>query len=118
VYIPEGWPLSQLKKAFGDLLVRDYSHLLKKLAPQKSQWLKPGRGAPREQWRSALTALSALRLKEHGYTAPQALELARSHRVQLYASERGYRNAARKATRQIAELEERLRELAAKREPH
>jgi hypothetical protein len=116
VYIPEGWPLSTLKKAIGQLLVRDYADLLKKGA-QKFKWLKTGKGAPVEQWRSGLNALSAWRLRDHGYTATQAIELARSHRVGLYASERTYRNAARKAALKITELEERLREFAAKREP-
>jgi hypothetical protein len=60
-----------------------------------------------------------LRLQEHGYTAAQALALARSHRVQLYASERAYRNAARKAKAGITGFEERLRQFAASisREP-
>jgi hypothetical protein len=117
VYVPAGWPLSRLKKGIGQLLLRDYAHLLKKGA-QKFKWLKTGKGAPVEQWRSALNALGAWRLQDHGYTAAQALELARSHRVQLYASERAYRNAARKAALKITELERRLRAFAKKREPN
>jgi hypothetical protein len=116
VYIPPGWLLSRLKKGFAQLLQRDYSHLLK-TSVQGIKWLKSGKGSPKEQWRSALGALSAWRLQEHRYTAREALELARSYRVALYASERSYRNAARKAKARIAELEERLRQFAAGREP-
>jgi hypothetical protein len=112
VYIPPGWPLSRLKKGFAQLLLRDHAHLLKKPV-QSFKWTKPGKGSPKEQWRSALATLSALRLREHGYTAAQALALAGSHRVRLYASERAYRDAVRKAKTRIAGFEERLRYFAA-----
>jgi hypothetical protein len=118
VYVPPGWPLSRIKQAFGQLIERDYPHLLEKPVQRfKWRWTKRGAGSTLEQCRTDLKALSAWRLRESGYTASQALELAHSHRVSMYASERSLRNAARKAKAKIAQLEERLRDYAAKREP-
>jgi hypothetical protein len=116
VYIPPGWRLSWIKRGFGQMILRDYAHLLEKPVSSFKR-RKTGKGSPHEQWRSALIALSAWRLKEHGYTGLQALELACSHRVQLYAGERSYRNAVRKARERIRGLEEQLRQYAAEREP-
>jgi hypothetical protein len=116
LYFPPGWPLSRFKQGVGQLIERDYPHLLEKPAPGL-KWTKPGAGSFLEQCRSDLKALSAWRLRGYGYTVLQALELARSHRMPMYASERSFRNAARKAQAKIAQLEERLRDYAAKREP-
>jgi hypothetical protein len=113
-YFPPGWPLSRFKQAVGQLVERDYPHLLEKPVQRfKWSWTKRGAGSNREQARSDLKALSAWRLRECGYTASQALELARSHRVPMYASERSFRNAVRKAKAKIAGLEEELRRYAA-----
>src|SRR5262249_52927684 len=52
IYLPPSIPLSKLKKAFADLLLRDYPHLLLK-QPAEVGWRiqKRGRGSLTEQYR-------------------------------------------------------------------
>ena len=116
VYVPPRIPLPKLKKAFGDLIRRDYPHLLAK-QPLEAEWYirKRGRGSRIEQARTDLKALSAWRLnKQFGYTAKEAIRLMRAHRLSTYEVDSAFYRAVTRAAQKIAGLEERLRQYAPK----
>jgi len=102
VYLPPGQSVKILEHAFGDLVQRDYPHLFEE---------RPDRVAAfdADQIRDALKFLSMWRLLNHGYTAKQAIVLAKEHQVETYDTIRGYRGAVAKAERKIITLERLLR---------
>ena len=111
IYLPPSVPLSKLKKAFADLLLRDYPHLLLKEPGWRIQ--KRGRGSLTEQYRAGLKALSAWRLhKQFGHSAREAIALLRTHKLSTYADQRAFYRAVNRAARKIATLEKQLRQFA------
>jgi hypothetical protein len=106
VYIPPGWTLPRLKKAFGDLLSNDYPELLAK-EPVNPEWRiqKRGRGSLIEQIRADLTGLSAWRLqKKFGYTVEASIKLMGG----TASEKRAFYRAVRRAAQKIKALEEQL----------
>jgi hypothetical protein len=110
VYIPPGWPLPRLKKAFGDLLSSDYPDLLSK-EPVNPEWRiqKRGRGSLIEQIRADLTGLCAWRLqKKFGYPVEASIILMGGSAEE----KRTFYRAVRRASQKIKALEERLVQFA------
>jgi hypothetical protein len=115
-YVPPGWPLSRLKKAFGDLLQRDYPELFREPAKPQSPIQNPGRGSLIEQYRTDLKALSAWRLqKQFGYAAEAAIALLKAHRLSTYQDVRSFRRGVKRASQKIAGLEQQLIQFAERR---
>jgi hypothetical protein len=113
VYVPPGWPLSRLKKAFGDLLQRDYPELFQEPAKPQSPIQNPGRGSLIEQYRTDLKALSAWRLqKQFGFAAEAAIAILRAHRLSTYQGVRSFRRGVKRASQQIVGLEQQLIQFA------
>jgi hypothetical protein len=100
IYVPPGQPLKILERAFADLLQRDYPDLF-------------GQADRSEVTFDAdLKCLSMWRLREQGYTAQEAIALAKVHKVAIYNNIRVYRRAVAKAEERIRKLEDLLRHLA------
>jgi hypothetical protein len=105
VYVPPGQHLETLKRAFADLLRRDYPDLLQRAN-------RFGVATDSDQIRDNLKFLSVWRLREWGYTAKEAIELAKAHKVETYNNVWAYRKAKAKAQKIIAAMEASLRRLA------
>jgi hypothetical protein len=110
-YVPEGLSRFSLSRAIDDLLERRYGHLIR---TQKGGWRpKRGRGCHTERCQAGLKALSALRLKRKGYSAHEAIELAKSLHVENYSNPQAFCKAAKRAQAEIDSRENSLRTYAA-----
>lgn len=110
LYIPPGWTLPRLKKAFGDLLSSDYPELLAK-EPVNPGWRtqKRGRGSLIEQIRADLTGLCGWRLhKKFGYTVEASIRLMGGSAEE----KRAFYRAVQRAGQKIKALEEQLVQFA------
>jgi len=95
-----------LSRAFKDLIRRDHPDLIRRRAF--------GKRYDEDQHRDSLKFLSCWRLAQAGYTAKEAIELAKRYKVETYESERAYWRAIARAERKITELEDSLQQLAAR----
>jgi hypothetical protein len=107
VYVPRGQQLGILRRAFTDLLRRDYPDLLERT--NRSGVTTPGSDRITEN----LKFLSMWRLWNWGYTAQAAIKLAAAHKIEIYNDVRAYRRAVAGAERRIRKFEDFLRQLAA-----
>jgi hypothetical protein len=99
VYLPRGLTLDTLSRAFKDLILREYPEVITPRTYRK------GSGEDQDN----LKSLSAWRLAQAGYTATEAIQLSKAHRVDTYNSVRTYRRAVARAEQKITQLEHSLR---------
>jgi hypothetical protein len=138
VYINPYLPLPRLLKAIGELLLRDYPHLLasgvklgakaafedllqredpqsfREWALEERRLRRRGRGSVAEQCQVDLKALSSWRLtKRFGYTARSAIDLLNARQLITYRDVRSFRRGVRRAAQKITALEAELHRFGA-----